>query len=96
MKMNLTNFLLAALALTLASTTPVPQASATPVPQTDGEDGDTGDNYVQCLALCNGDSVPCLNGANSANVTVLGVSFLWYVLVLEIPSLPPVPRILLC
>ena len=71
-KMNLTNLLLAALALTLAS--------ATPVPQQDGEDGDTGDNYVQCLSLCNGDSVPCLNSAKDANVTVLGVSFLWCVL----------------
>ena len=88
MKMNLTNILLAALALTLASTAPAPQ--------NDGEDGDTGDNYVQCLALCNGDAVPCLNNAKSANVTVLGVSFLWYVVVLEIPNLPPVPRLLLC
>ncbi len=76
--MNLTNLLLAFLSLTLATAIPVPQA--------DGEDGDTGANYVQCLALCNGDSVPCLNGAHSANVTVLGVSFLWYVSHASLPS----------
>lgn len=68
--MHLFNLLLAALALTLAT--------AIPVPTNDGEDGDTGDDYVQCLAQCNGNSTPCLTNAKNDDSTVLGVTFMWY------------------
>lgn len=72
-EMHLFSLLLAALALTLAA--------AMPVPTNDGEDGDTGDNYVQCLAQCNGNSTPCLTNAKNDDSVVLGVTFMWYVLV---------------
>lgn len=73
--MHLFNILLAALALTLATAIPVPTNTTN-----DGEDGDTGDDYVQCLAQCNGNSTPCLTNAKNDDSTVLGVTFMWYVL----------------
>ena len=72
--MNLTTFLLTLLSL-MALT------SATPIPQTnDGEDGDTGANYVQCLNACNGDSTACLAVPKNDDYTVLGVTFMWFVI----------------